>query len=59
MAAAMEHDDDSLHALRDCLQVVGGDFVAVLRQRLAGVSDQSIAEQMQISVSTVYTLGSW
>ena len=55
VAAATEHDDGSLHALRDCLQAVGGDFVAVLRQRLEGVPDQSIAEQMQISVSTVYT----
>jgi RNA polymerase sigma factor (sigma-70 family) len=54
--ALVEHEEhDSLHALRDCLQAVGGDFVAVLRQRLDGVSDQSIAEQMQISVSTVYT----
>ena len=37
------------------METVGGDFVEVLRRRLNGVSNQEIAEQMGISVNTVYT----
>lgn len=53
--ASLDEDHDSLNALRECLQSVGGEFVEVLRCRLQGCSDQVIAERMNISIGTVYT----
>lgn len=39
----------------ECLEQVGGDFVAVLRARLNGTSTGDIARQLQISEAAVYT----
>lgn len=55
VARIEETSDGRLQALRDCLQSVGGDFVNVLRQRLEGVPVETIAQQLGITVSTVYT----
>ena len=49
---APQHDDresDQLVALRECLELLGGDFVAVLRQRfLEERSFEDIAEEMKL-----------
>ncbi|MBX3421792.1 MAG: RNA polymerase sigma factor [Pirellulaceae bacterium] len=50
-----EEQSPHIDALRDCLQSVGGDFVAVLKLRLAEVSTEEIAERLNISQNTVYT----
>lgn len=55
MAQVREEQSSRIEALRDCLQTLGGDFVAVLKLRLAEVSTEEIAQQLNISANTVYT----
>jgi RNA polymerase sigma-70 factor (ECF subfamily) len=50
-----EERRDELTALRDCLQSIDGDFVAVLRAQLDGCSTSEIAIQFKIAEKTVYT----
>ena len=53
-----EDQSEKLAALRECLQSVEGDFVAVLRMRLQKHSDEAIAELLKIKVATVYSRAS-
>lgn len=58
---AREHtgDDPRLAAFRECLAELGGKFVEILKLRLAeNLEDTQIAEQLGITVATVYTRAS-
>lgn len=48
-----EQQSGRIAALQDCLVSEGGDFVAVLRMQLAGLSTQQIALQMKIAEGSV------
>ncbi|MEZ6056949.1 MAG: RNA polymerase sigma factor [Planctomycetaceae bacterium] len=50
-----ENSDDRKVALLDCIESVGGDFVAVWRMRIDGLTTEEIATAMKINVATVYT----
>jgi len=52
---ATHSDSDGLDSLRDCLEKAESIFVAVVRDHLAGLSTDEIAERHDIKTATVYT----
>ncbi len=47
--------EEELAALQDCLQVVGGEFIEVIRAQLEGEDVAQIAARQGIKPATVYT----
>jgi RNA polymerase sigma-70 factor (ECF subfamily) len=54
-APEWDQPDEWLDALRDCLQLVEGSFVEVVRDKTGGLSTEQLAKKYKISPKTVAT----
>lgn len=54
----LAEQSDQSAALADCLQTVGGEFVAVLRLRIEGLPTDEIAARMSITPAAVFSRAS-